>query len=128
MDSEILDPQARQLEATRRLQALLSFGSGQDATSAGLDDLKAKLAAVVEQLHETRHRLLTSQDNFVGSEAEIARLRRQLEVEIGERSKLQHECQSLQDLLSEMKASVSWRIGNAIVSQVRWLTGLGRKR
>jgi chromosome segregation ATPase len=128
MDSEILDQQARQLEATRRLQALLSFGSGQDATLAGLDDLKAKLAAVEEQLHETRHRLLTSHDNLVGSEAEIVRLRRNLEVEIGERSKLQHECQSLQDLVSEMKASVSWRIGNAIVSQVRRLTGLGRKR
>jgi chromosome segregation ATPase len=128
MDSEILDQQARRLEATRKLQALLSTGSGHDATSAELDDLKAKLAAAVEQLHETRHRLLTSRDNAVGSEAEIARLRRKLEVEIEARRKLQHECQALQDLISEMKVSASWRIGNAIGSRLRWLTGRESKR
>jgi chromosome segregation ATPase len=127
MDSEILDNQARLLEATTRLQALLSTGPGHDAALSELDDLKAKFSAVVEQLHETRHRLLTGQDNFVGSEAEIARLRRKLEVEIEERRRLEHECQDLQDLISEMRVSASWRIGNAIVTHVRGLTRLGSK-
>jgi hypothetical protein len=115
MDSDTPDNQARLLEATKRLQEVLSAGSGRDKTSAELDALKAKVSDLEVQLQETRHRLLTSQDSLVGSEAEIARLRRKFEVEIEER-------------ISEMRSSASWRIGNTVVRHLRWLTQSGTKR
>jgi chromosome segregation ATPase len=106
----------------------LSTGSGHDATSAEVDDLKARLSAVAEQLQEARHRFLTSQDKLIGSEAEIGRLRERLQVEIEERTKLHREIESLQDQISEMRLSASWRIGNRIVRQVPRLTPFGSKR
>jgi DNA repair ATPase RecN len=121
MDSETLDNQARLLEATRRLQELLSTGSGPNSTSAELDALKVKFSEAVEQLHETRHRLLTSQDSLLGSEAENGQLRRKLQAEIEERNKLENH-------ISEIRSSASWRIGNTLVRQAHRLTGFRSKR
>jgi septal ring factor EnvC (AmiA/AmiB activator) len=115
VDSEIPDSQTRLLEATKRLQEVLLAGSGRDNTSAELHALRAKVSDLEEQLHETRHRLLTSQDSLVGSEAEIVRLRRKFEAEIEQR-------------IFEMKSSASWRIGNTVVRQLRWLRHFGTKR
>jgi hypothetical protein len=115
---ELLDNGASAIEAMRRLQQALSIGTEHAATWRELDALRTKHSAMAQELQETRHQLLISRDQLIGSEAETDRLRQKLQAEIEERDRIRYECQSVQKLISDKRSSVSWRIWNALVRKL----------
>ena len=88
--------------------------------------LRAELERAREEIADLKVRLLGQRDHVIGSEAEAARARVELE---GVRARLRRVSKARKDLeeeLEELRATTTWRVGQALVRPAARMSGRRR--
>jgi hypothetical protein len=92
-----------------------------DSDSTELAEARKLVSELQQEILTLRHQILTQRDHAIGAEAEIAVARRARDKALAKASKASDE-------LAALRASVSWRLGSALVRPFGRLGKLRRRR